>query len=348
MKIAIVTDAWHPQVNGVVRTYENTTHELRELGHEVCVVGPGDFRTVACPTYPSIRLAVHPGPRLGKMLDAFQPDAIHVATEGPLGHAARRYCLKHKLPFTSSFHTQFPEYIRMRMPIPLAWSYAYVRRFHRPASRTLVPTGSQRQRLIERGFSNVVTWSRGVDSNLFRPARDKSFLSQPRPVFIYMGRVSVEKNIEAFLGARLPGTKMVVGDGPDLSRMRERYPDAVFTGYRFGEELACYLAAADVFVFPSLTDTYGLVMLEAMACGLPVAAHPVTGPIDIINNGVTGVMNEDLREAALQALHLDPQDCIDFARSCSWRRCAEVFVDNLEPLTATSRGRAGAVTQFTF
>ncbi len=345
MRIAIATDAWLPQVNGVVRTYENTARELRELGHDICLLTPATFHTVPCPTYPSIRLAINPGPRLRRTLEAFQPDAIHVATEGPLGHAARRYCLKNELPFTSSFHTQFPEYIRMRAPIPLTWSYAYMRRFHGPAARTLVPTESQRQRLLERGFSNVVTWSRGVDTNIFRPAGDKSFLPQTRPIFMYMGRVAVEKNINAFLDLDLPGTKVVVGDGPDREKLCEQYPDVVFTGYRFGEELARYLAAADVFVFPSLTDTYGLVMLEAMACGLPVAAYPVTGPIDVINNGVTGVMNEDLGEAALQALQLDPQDCIDFARSRSWRYCARGFADNLEPFNAPPQDQDNRVTQ---
>lgn len=347
MRIAIATDAWLPQVNGVVRTYENTTRELRELGHDICLLTPATFHTVPCPTYPSIRLAINPGPRLRRTLEAFQPDAIHVATEGPLGHAARRYCLKNELPFTSSFHTQFPEYIRMRAPIPLAWSYAYMRRFHGPATRTLVPTESQRQRLLERGFSNVVTWSRGVDTNVFRPSADKSFLPQARPIFMYMGRVAVEKNINAFLDLELPGTKVVVGDGPDRQKLSEQYPDVVFSGYRFGEELARYLAAADVFVFPSRTDTYGLVMLEAMACGLPVAAYPVTGPIDVIKNGVTGVMNEDLRAAALQALQLDPQDCIDFARSRSWRYCAQGFADNLDPFNAPPQDQDNPVTQIT-
>lgn len=344
MKIAIATDAWLPQVNGVVRTYENTTRELRELGHELCLLVPGDFRTIPCPTYPSIRLALNPGPRLRRTLDEFQPDAIHIATEGPLGHAARRYCLKRGLPFTTSFHTQFPEYIRMRMPVPLAWSYAYLRRFHGPATRTLVPTESQRQRLIDRGFNNIVTWSRGVDTKIFKPAKDKSFFSQPRPIFMYMGRVAMEKNIEAFLKLALPGTKMVVGDGPDLVKLRECYPDVVFCGYKFGVELTQQLAAADVFVFPSLTDTYGLVMLEAMACGLPVAAFPVTGPIDVIRNGVTGILHEDLQQAVMQALELNPEDCIAFARSRSWRYCAEGFAANLEPLREVQSGSTQSIT----
>lgn len=331
MKIAIVTDAWLPQVNGVVRTYENTSRELIELGHEVIMITPADFRTIPCPTYPSIRLAIRPGPILRRRLDALQPDAIHVATEGPLGHAARRYCLKRGLPFTSSFHTQFPEYIRLRVPVPLVWTYAYLRRFHNPAVHTLVPTASQRQRLIDRGFRHVVQWSRGVDTRLFKPS-EKSFLDVMRPVFINVGRVAVEKNIESFLELELPGTKIVVGDGPDLEALRQRYPDVVFTGFKFGEELSCYLAAADVFVFPSLTDTYGLVMLEAMACGLPVAAFPVTGPVDVVQNGITGVLSNDLREAALAALNINPQNCLEFARSRSWRDCAELFVSCLQPI----------------
>lgn len=332
MKIAIVTDAWRPQVNGVVRTYENTTRELRALGHEVCLLTPGICRTLPCPTYPSIRLALRPEAHLIQHLETFNPDAIHVATEGPLGHAARRYCLRQGWPFTTAFHTRFPEYIRMRAPIPLTWSYAWLRRFHAPAVRTLVPTPSQGRALKARGFSNVVTWSRGVDTNLFQPLSARAGPDQERPVFVYLGRVSPEKNIEAFLQLDLPGSKLVIGDGPDLDRLRAAYPTVVFAGYKFGTELARYLAAGDVFVFPSLTDTYGLVMLEAMACGLPVAAFPVTGPVDVIRNGVTGILSKDLHEAALQALHLAPQDCIDFAHSRSWRHSACLFADNLAPI----------------
>lgn len=332
MRIAIVTDAWHPQVNGVVRTYENCIRELEVLGHEVHTLTPTGFRSIPCPTYPSIRLALNPGPKLARMLDALKPDAIHVATEGPLGHAVRRYCLKSGLAFTTSFHTQFPEYVRMRLPVPLSWSYAYLRRFHRSASRTLVPTPSQRQRLLDRCFSDVELWPRGVDTDLFRPG-DKDFLPQPRPIFMYMGRVAIEKNIEAFLRLELPGTRIVVGDGPDRDKLREAYPDVVFTGYRFGRELAQHLAAADVFIFPSLTDTYGLVMLEAMACGVPVAAYPVTGPVDVVRDGVTGILHEDLRTAALAALELDPEACIDYARSRSWRQSAETFAARLEPIS---------------
>lgn len=334
MHIVLVTDAWQPQVNGVVRTYENTARQLSELGHQITVIGPPDFYTIPCPTYRSIRLAVRPGPGLSRRLESLKPDAIHVATEGPLGHVARRYCLRRGLPFTTAFHTQFPEYIRMRIPIPLSWTYDYLRRFHGSARRTLVPTESQRQRLLGRGFRNVVLWSRGVDTDIFRPAdnNEKPVLRQARPIFAYMGRVAAEKNIEAFLKLNLPGSKLVVGDGPDLAKLRRRYPEANFTGYKFGRELGRYLAAADVCVFPSLTDTYGLVMLEAMACGVPVAAFPVTGPIDVVQHGVTGVLSKDLRQAALAALDIDPGGCVEFARAHSWRHCAESFAASLDPI----------------
>ena len=331
MKIAIVTDAWRPQVNGVVRTYENTVAQLHDLGHQVLVVNPEAYRTIACPTYPSIRLAVAPRGRLTRELQAFDPDAVHVATEGPLGHAARAWCLRNGLPFTTSFHTRFPEYIRLRAPIPESWSYAWLRRFHGRAERTLVPTASQREHLLQRGFSNIMVWPRGVDTTLFQPLAEP-VLDLPRPVFLYLGRVAVEKNLEAFLQLDLPGSKVVVGDGPDRERLAQRYPGAVFTGFLFGRELAQHLASADVFVFPSRTDTFGIVLLEAMACGVPVAAYPVTGPIDVVQNGVTGILDEDLGKAALAALQLDPADCLRYARAQSWRRCSARFVEYLAPL----------------
>jgi glycosyltransferase involved in cell wall biosynthesis len=331
MRIALVTDAWRPQVNGVVRTYENVARELARRGDTVDLITPEGFATVPCPSYPSIRLAVLPGPRVARLLGDLDVDAIHVATEGPLGHAARACCLRHGMPFTTSFHTQFPEYIRLRAPIPIDWSYAYLRRFHGAARRTLVPTPSQRQRLVDRGFGNIVVWSRGVDTQLFRP-RPKQYLDLPRPIFITVGRVAIEKNIEAFLRLDLPGSKLVVGDGPDLKRLAAAWPAVRFTGFLFGEELAAHLAAADVFVFPSLTDTFGIVLLEAMACGVPVAAHPVTGPIDVIENGVTGFVDNDLRAAALAALELDPQAGIAHAAANSWRDCADSFRGYLSPL----------------
>ena len=324
MRIAIVTDAWKPQVNGVAVTYENLGRQLELMGDEVRYIAPDEFRTMPCPSYPGIRLAMFPRPGVAKKLRGFQPQAIHIATEGPLGHAARTWCLRNGMPFTSSFHTQFPEYIRMRAPIPICLSYAYLRRFHSHATHTFVPTESQKNKLLEKGFRNIVIVSRGVDTDLFKPG-SKSFLSCPRPVFLYMGRVAVEKNIEAFLQLGLPGSKVVVGDGPDLERLKHQYPEVLFTGFKFGAELSRHLAAADVFVFPSLTDTFGIVLLEAMACGLPVAAYPVTGPIDVVRNGVTGVLDNDLGKAALAALELDPRACMDYVKQYSWSACAETF-----------------------
>lgn len=328
MRVCIVTDAWKPQVNGVAVTYQNLGEQLELMGHEVRFIVPGEFTTVPCPSYPTIRLALFPRLKVAKKLREFKPQAIHIATEGPLGHAARSYCLRNGLPFTTSFHTQFPEYIRMRAPIPVRLSYAYLRRFHGQAKHTLVPTESQKNKLVERGFSDIAIVSRGVNTELFKPG-SKSFLGHVRPVFLYMGRVAVEKNIEAFLRLDLAGSKVVVGDGPDLEKLKQQYPEVLFTGFKFGAELSRHVAAADVFVFPSLTDTFGIVLLEAMACGVPVAAYPVTGPIDVVMNGVTGILDEDLKKAALDALKLDPKACIDYAKKFSWQACAEAFLGYL-------------------
>jgi glycosyltransferase involved in cell wall biosynthesis len=324
MRIAIVTDAWAPQVNGVVRTYEYTCRQLRAMGDTVEVISPEDFLSIPCPTYPSIPLALWPGPGVRRRLERFRPDAVHIATEGPVGHAGRRWCLRREQPFTTTFHTQFPEYLNARVPVPLSWSYRYVRGFHRAAERTLVPTESQRDRLRERGFQNLHIWTRGVNTQLFNP-QQRIELDLPRPVAVYMGRVAVEKNIEAFLDLELPGSKVVIGDGPDRHRLMQRYPEAFFPGQMQGVALASHVAAADVFVFPSLTDTFGVVLLEAMACGVPVAAFPVTGPIDVVQPGRTGVLNEDLGVAVREALELDPQDCVDYARSRSWAAATEQF-----------------------
>jgi len=330
LRIAIVTDAWHPQVNGVVRTLSTTCNTLREAGHLVTTVTPDQFRTVPCPTYPSIRLAVTPGRGVRRALEESRPQAIHIATEGPLGHAARRYCLQHRLPFTTSFHTQFPEYLRLRMPLPIDWSYAYLRRFHGAGVRTLVPTASQRDKLLARGFRNLRLWSRGVDLAVFSPQAPLAF-DYPRPIAIYMGRVAVEKNIEAFLDLAEPATQVIIGDGPDLERLRMRYPACHFLGPKYGGDLARHLAGGDVFVFPSRTDTFGLVLLEAMACGLPVAAYPVQGPIDVVRNGVTGILDEDLGRAVRAALALSREDCIAHASSYSWTACTRDFAGYLAP-----------------
>jgi glycosyltransferase involved in cell wall biosynthesis len=328
MRIAIVTDAWQPQVNGVVTTLARTREGLEAKGHAVTVVHPGDYRTVPCPSYPEIRLALWSGRRLVRTLDEAGPRAIHIATEGPLGTAARRYCLAQGLRFTTSYHTQFPQYLRKRLPVPEAWTYRYLRRFHGRAESTLVPTEHVRRELVDHGFTNVVIWSRGVDTAIFRPM-SRNVLDLPRPIAIYAGRVAIEKNLEAMLGADLPGSKLVVGDGPDLDRLRRRYPSVRFVGYKFGEELAAHLAAADVFVFPSRTDTFGLVMLEAMACGTPVAAFPVTGPIDVVADGVTGALDEDLAAAVDRALRLSRDACRRAALERTWDRAVGQFMSHL-------------------
>lgn len=330
MRIAIVTDAWRPQVNGVVRTYEQTRRELETLGHEVLVLSPQGLRSVPCPSYPEIPIALFPGRSVMGALDEYAPHAVHVATEGPVGAAGRRWCLRRRQPFTSSFHTQFPEYIRARVPVPVDWSYAWVRRFHRAAVRTLVPTASQIARLEQRDFVNLHVWPRGVDTAVFRPDAAVD-LGLPRPVCVYMGRVAVEKNIEAFLALDLPGSKLVIGDGPQRAKLAAAFPDTVFVGMKQGRDLARHVAGGDVFVFPSLTDTFGVVLLEAMACGLPVAAFPVTGPIDVVQPGRTGVLDRDLRRAVLGALALDPAPCVAYARSRSWRAATDIFLSLLAP-----------------
>jgi glycosyltransferase involved in cell wall biosynthesis len=261
---------------------------------------------------------------------------VHIATEGPLGQAARRWCLRQGMPYTTSYHTRFPQYVRARFPVPLRWSYAFLRRFHNTAVRVMVATEHLRQELRARGFDNLVTWTRGVDTTLFRP-QDKGFLSDPRPIQMYVGRVAVEKNLDAFLELRTPGTRYVVGGGPALEALKAKYPRAVFTGYKYGEELARYLAAADVFVFPSRTDTFGIVLLEAMACGVPVAAYPVVGPIDVVSQGVSGYLDERLGVAVERALSLSPQDCRRHALGYTWERATRQFLSNLAPVASMSR-----------
>lgn len=330
MKVVIATDAWHPQTNGVVRTLATTVECMRADGVDVHVISPDQFRTLPCPTYPEIRLSLFAGGAVARRLTQLEPTAVHISTEGPIGLAARRWCIRTGHEFTTAYHTQFPEYIRARAPVPLSVSYAFMRWFHGAAKRTLVATPSMRRQLEAYGFDNIATWSRGVDSDLFQPC-DKSFLSLPRPIWLYLGRVAIEKGIEDFLGLDLPGTKLVVGDGPARQSLEARFPDARFVGYKHGAELARHVAASDVFVFPSRTDTFGLVLLEAMACGLPVAAYPVTGPIDVVADGVTGILSEDLRSAALAALQLDPQACRAHALGYSWQACTRQFVSALAP-----------------
>jgi glycosyltransferase involved in cell wall biosynthesis len=330
MRIAIVSDAGPPQVNGVVTTLENTRREIEALGHAVRMITPREFPTAPCPTYPDIRLAVKPASCLSRMLGDFGPQAIHITTEGPLGLAARRYCLRAGLPFTTSFHTRFPEYVYLRLRIPTRWTYAAVRWFHAPARCTMVATSSLRRELEQRGFRHLALWSRGVDTELFQP-RSEALLTDERPIFTYMGRVAVEKNLEAFLSLDLPGAKYVIGDGPQLASLRSKYPAVRFTGMKKGLELARYLAATDVFVFPSLTDTFGLVMLEAMACGVPVAAYPVQGPLDVVTDGETGVLDRDLGQAAMAALALNRHRCREYALRYSWRATTLQFLEHLCP-----------------
>lgn len=346
MRIAIVSDAGRPQINGVVTTLEKTSQELLRLGHEVTMVTPADFRTIPCPTYPSIRLAIHPGAGIARILDQLQAEAIHIATEGPLGHAARSWCIRHGMHFTTSYHTQFPEYLRLRYPVPLSWSYRYLRHFHGAADCTMVATPSLARLLQSHGFENLCLWPRGVDTELFRPDRKMAF-DLPGPIWLYLGRIAVEKNVEAFLALDLPGSKVLIGDGPDRERLSSRHPSCHFLGFKQGADLAALVASCDVCIFPSLTDTFGLVMLEAMAAGLPVAAYPVVGPVDVVESGVTGILDHDLQQAALAALKLDRQPCIDYARSRSWGQATKAFASLLvanpanRKLLATPHGDSG-------
>jgi glycosyltransferase involved in cell wall biosynthesis len=345
MRILLATDAWEPQVNGVVRTLTRTIAECRAMGHEVEVVSPDQFHTVPLPTYPEIRLAVGAYEPMQERFKAFEPEAIHIATEGPVGLAARRLCLEWKLPFTTSYHTRFPEYVSARLPAPVAAGYAYMRWFHKPSGRVMVATPTMREELEHRGFHNLSRWTRGVDTEMFRPrdqrdpAENALFEGLPRPIFLNVGRVAVEKNIEAFLKLELPGSKVVVGDGPSLEQLREEYPHVRFTGSKFGDELAAHFAQADVFVFPSLTDTFGLVILEAMAAGVPVAAYPAPGPIDIIPGSGAGVVDEDLQKACLGCLELDRKAVRAYAEKFSWRASAEEFVRNLQPYPEREKTR---------
>jgi glycosyltransferase involved in cell wall biosynthesis len=331
MKIAIATDAWHPQVSGVVTKFVRIARELRDMGHEVSLITPDMFRTVPCPTYPQIRLAMNPRKRIAAFLDAFVPDCVHLATEGPIGLAARAYCRSAGYPFTTSYTTRFPEYIRLRFPIPLGVAYALLRWFHGPSKAVMVTTVAMMDELGKWGFKNLVQWSLGVDTTLFSPAAGGQ-LTDERPIMMYVGRVAVEKSIEDFLELNMAGTKYVVGDGPDFSRLKAKYPRARFVGYKSGYELARYYASADVFVFPSRTDTFGLVMLEALASGVPVAAYPVRGPLDIVVQGETGFLDEDLGRAVVNALALDRGKCREYALAYTWTGSANQFLGNLAPV----------------
>jgi glycosyltransferase involved in cell wall biosynthesis len=335
MKFALVTDAWMPQVNGVVRTWTEVVRQMEGMGIQVLVIHPGLFRTVGVPKYPEIRLAVFPRAKVTSLLDDFQPDAMHVATEGTLGIACRAYCSQRNLPFTTSYHTQYARYLWLNYRVPQLLTWALLKWFHRAAVRTLVPTCLVKRELESRGFGNTLVWGRGVDIQIFKP-RGKGALSLPRPIFLTVSRVTPEKNIEAFLELKLPGSKVVVGDGSARAALQRRHPEVLWTGLKHGEDLARHYSAADVFVFPSRTDTFGVTMLEANACGVPVAAFPVTGPIDVVQQNVTGVLNTDLRSACLAALKLDGRACVDFARTCTWEKCAQTVMESLATICRPS------------
>jgi len=346
MRIMLASDAWEPQVNGVVRTLTRVVSELEAMGHTVEVIHPGQFKTFPLPTYAEIKVAIGVYEPVQERFKAFEPEAVHIATEGPIGLAARRICVEWKLPFTTSYHTRFPEYVSARLPLPLAAGYAYMKWFHKPSGRLMVATPTMREELSRHGFRNISAWSRGVDTEQFHPRREGEpdiFEGLARPIFLNVGRVAVEKNIEAFVALDLPGTKVVVGPGPQLDELKARYPEVVFKGPKSGAELAAHYACADVFVFPSLTDTFGLVILEAMAAGTPVAAYPAPGPIDLIPGSAAGVLaltaTEGLREACLQALDLDRARVRAFAETFSWRACAEDFVKNLQPYPEAEKSR---------
>jgi glycosyltransferase involved in cell wall biosynthesis len=331
MRILIATDAWHPQVNGVVRTLTSLARSASGLGAEIEFLTPDGFPSLGVPTYPGLRVALPSRREIAKRIEAAAPDAIHIATEGPIGWAARAYCRRHQLAFTTSYTTRFPEYIAVRTIIPAGLSYAVLRHFHAAGAMTMVATSSLRQELSARGFKKLGTWTRGVDTDLFRPD-DPATLDLPKPIFMTMGRVAVEKNLEAFLALDLPGSKVVIGDGPQKALLERKYPKVRFLGEKTSQDLTSHLAAADVFVFPSLTDTFGVVQLEALACGTPVAAFPVTGPLDVIADHPVGALDTDLRSACLRALGISRQSCRSFALERSWENSARQFIGNLSAL----------------
>ena len=336
MKILVATDAWHPQVNGVVRTLTMMAEAAKVFGAEFDFLTPESFRTIAMPSYRDLRVALPRRAKIAQVIEASRPDAIHIATEGPIGLVTRRYCIKHGLPFTTSFHTRFPDYVSARAPVPESWVWATLRWFHGASRAVMAATPALAEELRSRGFPNVVLWPRGVDTNLFHP-RDVD-LCLPKPVFLCVGRVAVEKNLEAFLSLDLPGTKVIVGDGPARLELEQAYPDAVFLGSLEGEALAAVYASADVFVFPSRTDTFGLVLLEALASGLPIAAFPVAGPRDVLGAVPVGVLSEDLREACLSAPGISRQTCVEFAACHSWEASARAFIEHMPLIEARALG----------
>ena len=344
MRVLIATDAWRPQVNGVVRTLSALHEGLTAAGHEAVPLTPDLFHTLPCPGDREVRLAIGAGRRLARLLEALSSDSIHIATEGPLGLAARKYCLERNLCFTTAYHTKFPEYLQARFHVPPGWTYAALRRFHRPSSAVMVPTETVRRELAAEGFAQVVLWTRGVDVALFRPNHPPA-VDLPRPVFLYVGRVVAEKNLPEFLDLDLPGSKLVVGDGHLLPVMRRRYPLVHFAGCQEGEALVRHYASADVFVLPSRTETFGLVLVEALACGLPVAALPVPGPLDVIGGSDAGVLDWDLRAAALAALRIPREICLAHAMRFRWRISIEQFLGHVVPVTGLPLAAAGGAAR---
>jgi len=345
LKVVTVTDAWAPQVNGVVRTIEATNRELERAGHRAVVLSPERFLTVPCPGYDGIRLAVAPRLRLGSMLMAEvacgEEVAVHIATEGPLGRAARRWCRRRGVPFSTAYHTRFPQYLQAMYRVPEAWTYAVMRRFHRDAAVVMAPTPTVAAELRRHDIGNVALWTRGVDTEVFEPSLPLP-LMLPQPIFLYVGRVSVEKNIADFLVTDLPGSKVVAGEGPALQTLKRRFPEAHFVGVLPQPELARLYSTADVFVFPSRTDTFGLVMLEALACGTPVAAYPVQGPVDVLGGADVAVLHEDLRMAAAAALKIDRQRCRQFALARSWSAATREFIALQRPVRLSPGGSLAA------
>ncbi|MGI9523126.1 MAG: glycosyltransferase family 4 protein [Hyphomicrobiaceae bacterium] len=338
MRVLIATDAWRPQINGVVRTYERLAASAASFGVELTFLTPSEFRTFPCPTYPEIRLAIPGYHFIIERMACISPDAVHIATEGPIGWMIRRYCLQRAIPFTTAFHTRFPEYLSGRFGVPASWIYAIQRHFHNSAAGTMVASGSLTDELDKRGFQKLMPWTRGVDTNLFRP-RNVRLFGRQSPVLLYVGRVAIEKNIEAFLSLPIVGTKVVVGTGPMLESLRSRYPEAHFTGKLTGTALAEAYASADAFVFPSCTDTFGIVLIEAMACGIPVAAYPVTGPLDNVIEGRTGALNNDLSAAVSQALQVDRGWVREHALNYSWENATRLFLANIETALFARQGR---------
>jgi glycosyltransferase involved in cell wall biosynthesis len=342
-RILIATDAWQPQVNGVVRTLQSLATSSRRFGIDIAFLTPEGFRSFALPTYSSIRCALPTKREIARRIEEAVPDALHIATEGPIGQAVRRYCSDRGLSFTTSYMTRFPEYISARAPIPQSWSYALLRRFHAAAAVTMVSTESLMEELGTRGFKHLKLWTRGLDTELFRPER-AAVIDLPRPIFVSAGRLAVEKNLAAFLALDLPGSKIVIGEGPQAAELKRRFPSAHFLGLLEGETLAAYLAAADVFVFPSRTDTFGVVQLEALASGVPVAAYPVAGPKDVIGDNPIGALDEDLKAACLKALTISREACRAFALTRSWESSALQFISHCRPCgrAAVPESPAGA------